>query len=646
LLERSLLAIRDDRAEGSMRQITLGDRLRYRFDNTISRGTVALIGWLFVLLAALVFASSLVVYATGVAPEAGGRRLGFLETLWLSLMRTIDPGGVGGDQGSWPFLLSMLAVTAGGILVFSTLIGVIFAGIDSKLDELRKGRSFVVEKGHTVVYGWSSEVFSVISELVVANESRPSACVAVLANKDKVEREDEIRDRVRKTKNTRVICRTGDPIDIDDLELVNPHEARSIIVLPPEGEDADSRVIKTILALTNNPNRRKEPYHIVSRMREPENLGVAQMVGGAEVELVPVDDLIARITAQTCRQSGLSVVYTDLLDFGGDEIYFRHEPRLVEIAFGEALTAYESCSVIGLRTGNGRIELNPPMETEITAEDALILIAEDDSAIALSENADPKVEAGAIRRPRPHREKPERTLILGWNERAPMMIAHLDRYVSSGSEVTVVTPEGAGLPTTFDELEHQAVNVRTGNTSDRRTLDALEVPAYDHVIVLSYSDGSDDADSRTLVSLLHLREIAEHSGRSFSIVSEMLDDRNRELAEIARADDFIVSDRLVSLMMCQVSENKEYAAVFEELIDPKGSELYLKPAEEYVKPGVPLSFYTIVEAARRRGEVAVGYRVKAEAGDSRKSYGVRLNPAKSQRIEFAEGDKVIVLAVS
>jgi ion channel POLLUX/CASTOR len=646
LLERSLLAIRDDRAEGSMRQITLGDRLRYRFDNTISRGTVALIGWLFVLLAALVFASSLVVYATGVAPEAGGRRLGFLETLWLSLMRTIDPGGVGGDQGSWPFLLSMLAVTAGGILVFSTLIGVIFAGIDSKLDELRKGRSFVVEKGHTVVYGWSSEVFSVISELVVANESRPSACIAVLADKDKVEMEDEIRDRVGKTKNTRVVCRTGDPIDIDDLERVNPHEARSIIVLPPEREDADSQVIKTILALTNNPNRRKEPYHIVSRMREPENLGVAQMVGGAEVELVPVDDLIARITAQTCRQSGLSVVYTDLLDFGGDEIYFRHEPRLVEIAFGEALTAYESCSVIGLRTGNGRIELNPPMETEITAEDALILIAEDDSAIALSENADPKVEAGAIRRPRPHREKPERTLILGWNERAPMMIAHLDRYVSPGSEVTVVTPEGAGLPTTFDELEHQAVNVRTGNTSDRRTLDTLEVPAYDHVIVLSYSDGSDDADSRTLVSLLHLREIAEHSGRSFSIVSEMLDDRNRELAEIARADDFIVSDRLVSLMMCQVSENKEYAAVFEELIDPKGSELYLKPAEEYVKPGVPLSFYTIVEAARRRGEVAVGYRVKAEAGDSRKSYGVRLNPAKSQRIEFAEGDKVIVLAVS
>src|ERR687897_1611504 len=426
-----------------MRKITLAERLRYRFDNTISRGTVALIGWLFVLLLALVLASSLVVYTTGVAPENGGRRPGFLETLWLSLMRTIDPGGVGGDKVNWPFLLSMLAVTVGGILVFSTLIGVIFTGIDSKLDELRKGRSFVVEKGHTVIYGWAPEIFSVIAELVAANESRTSACIAVLAEKDKVEMEDEIRERVGNTKNTRVVCRSGAPIDIDDLELVNPHDARSIIVLPPEGEDADSRVIKTILALTNNPNRRKEPYHIVSRMREPENLGVAQMVGGAEVELVPVDDLIARITAQTCRQSGLSVVYTDLLDFGGDEIYFDREPRLAGHTFGEALVSYEACAVIGLRKGDGRIELNPPMETEITAEDALILIAEDDSAIALSENADPKVDASAIRKPKPRREKPERTLILGWNDRAPKMIAHLDRYVPPGSEVTVVTPEGA-----------------------------------------------------------------------------------------------------------------------------------------------------------------------------------------------------------
>ncbi len=542
----------------------------------------------------------------------------------------------------------MLAVTATGILVFSTLIGVIFSGIDNKLAELRKGRSFVLEREHTIIFGWSSEIFSVVAELVAANESRVRACIAILAPKDRVEMEDEIRERVGKTKNTRVVCRTGDPIDIDDVEIVNPHDARSIIVLPPPGDEADSQVVKTILALTNNPNRRRRPYHIVSRIHEPENLSVARMVADGEAELVPVDDLLARITAQTCRQSGLSVVYTDLLNFGGDEIYFAHEPRLAGKTFGEALTSYNKCSVIGLRNKDGRIELNPPMDTAISSGDVVILIAEDDSAITLGEVADPEIEAGAIKEPKPRGQGPERTLILGWNTCAPTIIAKLDGYVPPGSEVTVVSHDTTDMPTYSDELRHQRVTFRVGNTTDRRMLEGLEVPSYDHVVVLSYSDelDSQEADSRTLITLLHLREIASQTSQSFSIVSEMLDDRNRQLAESTRADDFIVSDQLVSLLMAQISENKELWAVFEQLFDPEGSELYLKPTSEFVELDTPLSFYTAVEAARRRDEVAVGYRVKSEAANPQKAYGLHLNPDKSQRITFTEGDKMILLAES
>jgi hypothetical protein len=114
------------------RKVTLADRLRYRFDNTISKGTIALIGWLFLLLLALVLASTLFVYLTGMAPGAEDHKPGFFRTLWLGVMHTIDPGNVGGDAGSWAYLLTMLTVTAGGILVFSTLIGVIFTGIEQK----------------------------------------------------------------------------------------------------------------------------------------------------------------------------------------------------------------------------------------------------------------------------------------------------------------------------------------------------------------------------------------------------------------------------------------------------------------------------------------------------------------------------------
>ena len=124
----------------------------------------------------------------------------------------------------------------------------------------------------------------------------------------------------------------------------------------------------------------------------------------------------------------------------------------------------------------------------------------------------------------------------------------------------------------------------------------------------------------------------------------MLDDRNRELAEVTNADDFIVSDKLISLMLSQVSENAQLTDVFGTLFSSVGSEIYLRPAEVYVAAGARVDFYTVLEAARRRGETAIGFRVAADARLSSAGYGVRVNPDKTESISFAPGDKVIVLA--
>jgi hypothetical protein len=166
------------------------------------------------------------------------------------------------------------------------------------------------------------------------------------------------------------------------------------------------------------------------------------------------------------------------------------------------------------------------------------------------------------------------------------------------------------------------------------------------VIVLSYSDTLEEqqADARTLVTLLHLRDIASRSGQTFSVVSEMLDIRNRALAEVTQADDFIVSDKIISLMLSQVAENKQLNAVLADIFDPEGSEIYLKLASNYVAIGEPINFYTVVEAARQRGGVALGYRLRANANDPEKAYGVVVNPDKANPVTFSEWDRIIVLA--
>ena len=168
----------------------------------------------------------------------------------------------------------------------------------------------------------------------------------------------------------------------------------------------------------------------------------------------------------------------------------------------------------------------------------------------------------------------------------------------------------------------------------------------DHVIILAYSDTLDiqQADARTLVTLLHMRDIAEKGALGYSIVTEMLDIRNRNLAEVAQADDFIVSDKLVSLMLAQVSENSHLNAVFSDLFSPQGSEIYLKPVENYLIPGYPASFYTVVEAARRQGEVAIGYRLRSRARSAAHNYGVVINPDKSEKVSYTAQDQIIVIA--
>ena len=219
---------------------------------------------------------------------------------------------------------------------------------------------------------------------MAANENQKRAAVVILGDRDKVEMEDEIRERIGDTRTTRVICRSGNPADMDDLAIVNLPESRSIILLPPVGPEADTQTIKALLAITNSPNRRPEPYHVVTEIRDPKNLAVATMAAHGEAELVLVPDLLARVTVQTSRQAGLSVVYQELLDFGGDEIYFKAEPTLAGKRFGEVLGLYEDSSILGLCRADGTIQFNPPMDAEVGAGDQVIAISEDDDTVRLS----------------------------------------------------------------------------------------------------------------------------------------------------------------------------------------------------------------------------------------------------------------------
>jgi voltage-gated potassium channel Kch len=318
------------------------------------------------------------------------------------------------------------------------------------------------------------------------------------------------------------------------------------------------------------------------------------------------------------------------------------------LSFGEALGVFEEGALLGLADDDA-VQLNPPMERVIGAADKAVVVAKSRHGIRIRKGARDEVDAAAICNQQPAPASPRRVLMLGWNRRGPTIAHELARYMLAGSSLVIVADapqfaeEVARLQGAFADLD---VSHIVKDTTREATLKPLDVPSFDNIIVLGYTDNMSpqSADTRTLVTLLQLRRLSEAAGRPISVVSEMLDARNRALAEVTHADDFVVSNLLVSLMLAQASENRYIAAIFADLLDEEGTEVYVRPVTHYVAIDRPVNFYTIIEAARRRGEVAFGHRVALDRGGDRRKAGVIVNPPRHVLRTYAETDAVVVLA--
>jgi voltage-gated potassium channel Kch len=561
--------------------------------------------------------------------------------MWQSMLRVVDPGTMADDTG-WLSRLLALLVTITGLLLLSALIGIVATGIDQKIEQLRKGRSIVLETGHTVILGWSPRLFTIVSELVIANENHPGQAIAVLADRDKTEMEDEIKSRVGSLNGTRLVCRTGDPASPGDLELVSIDTARSIVVLGDDGPTGDADAVKIVLAARCEGDT-LDRVPVVAEMTEERTARALRDACRGRVLTVCSTHVVARVTAQSCRQSGLSLVVEELLNFDGDEIYMAPIPELSGHTFGEALLAFETSSVIGLKTSDGTITVNPPMATVIAEGDLVIAISEDDDTVTFTGMADGEV----IGRSSGMHLAPlvEDVLVVGWNRLGPEIFVELDQFVAPGSRAEILVDAGLVDPDKLDipPMSNFEVNF-TPTTEEAEDLAvAARERSFTSVIILGYRLGvtPDEADARTLLTLLLLEKGIQEGdhGHDPKVVAELLDAKDVELARITGADDFVVSDALSSLMMAQLSEHPDLAQVFEQLYTAEGSALHMQPASDFATAG-EVSYADIVATVRTHGKIAIGWR---QAPTATQRSTVVVNPAKSHRLTLTAEDHVIVV---
>ncbi|MEV1067754.1 NAD-binding lipoprotein [Streptomyces sp. NPDC050263] len=617
------------------------DRLRYRFDNTLARSTGRLVGWLAVTcLGIVVPASALMVWTDPAAPRSLSGRL---AAVWRVSGETLRLGAVTGAP-----LRMLLSVLLGlvALLYVSTLIGLITTGLTDRLTELRRGRSTVVETGHSVVLGWSEQVFTVVGELVAARADQRWGAVVVLADRDRTELEEALAAVLGPTGATRLICRSGSTADPEALGLVSPGAAHAVLVLPGAQPAGDAESVRTLLALRAVLGDKAGPA-VVACVRDERYRAAARLAAGPRGIVLESDRTAAGLIAHSALHPGLTPVLRELLDFDGDEFYLTAGHGLAGRRFGDVLLDCATAAVAGLVRADGTPLLNPPPQTVVAPGDSLVVVAPDEET-ARWEDCRDLVDPSLIAERGSDAGEPSRFLLLGWNRRAPHLVDQLRRSTRPGSVLHVVTdateqvqpPPPVPGPVPLPEprngqalADGLTVTFETADPTCPESLRGLDPASYDRVIVLGAE--TDRADDRTLVVLLILRSLAEEAGRAVPVVAELADERNRALAPLGPGSEAVVGGQLTGLLMAQVSQNRHLAGVFEELFTAGGGTLRLRPAHRYVLPDRPASFATIVAAARDLGECAIGHR--------RHDDGVRLNPAKAERRVWSREDDIVVV---
>ncbi len=633
-------------------------RMAYRFERFLNKGGSS------------IFKSLLIVFLSGFALIIAIRYLillifpemqylgDFGDHIWLIFLEMTSPGSMGRDTDS-PAFLKITTILAGftGVIILSMLIAFITSSINQLLYNFRKARGKVLEKGHTVILGWNDRVVDIIREIILANESEKRGCVVILAEHPKEEMEDLIAKRLPDTLTTEIIFTNGNSSNITELNRINITTAKSVIILAKCSEnasdeeklDSDVQAIKSIMAIKACQDSESDTP-VISEVFSEEKRKIIEYFDDDNMITLDTWTIMGKLMMQTSLTSGLQLVYNEMLSFDGGEVYFT-EGDWGDVNFFDLAFHFEDGIPLGIYNEEEGLVLRPPIDRKMKKEDEVIIFAEDDSTIDYKENQlyTPKDLNLVDKR----LEKTEKaTLILGWHSVADVIIDEAGEYLLENSRFDIMYHEpNDTMKSKVKQLQEDypdlRINLIDKNPMRREDLEEIDPSQYENLLILSQHpniSNADKVDSDTLIILLLLRGMVK--GKSApKIMTQVLNSENQQLINQTAVDDFIISNRLITMVLAQLSEEPKIKMFYDDIFSEDGSEIYIKPADLYFDSfPQKIRFADAMGIANKREEICLGIRKGDQMKDMDDNFGVRLNIPKDEAIEITENDFLVVLS--
>ena len=560
------------------------ERFAYWFDNRMASGSLGLIRFLIAasIILAVVVAALIVVF--GFQGEEGAA-----SVFWDSIATVINAWMPSFEDGGPGYLILMSLVAVAGVLFTSVLIGIVTSTIEEKIINLKKGNSRVLEQDHTVILGLYPGEYTLLRQLVLA-AAGDRACFVVANWSEREELETSIRENVEVPKNIRIVCRTANLTDPASLEKLSINTCRKVIVSPADGETTVKAVLAVAALGADVPI-----YAILDRDEYRFPTTIARQ---RKIFALNTSDILARIIAHSCTQTGLSATFREVFDFNGSEFYLLEMPEAAGLTFAELTCRLDRAVPAGI-CRDGHVIIDPPADTVIAKGEQILVFSEarnsacllDEGGAVFAQAVLPSAACAA-----------DEAVILGSNETLPIIVRELPENVRrvylAGSEIEEATVRAA-------EARSLCLETLDADIATEAGLETVCAKA-DHIVILNdHEKSEEDADLEAMFWLLRLRDLRERTGAKFNVTAELRSEADQTLVVDGDHTDFVITSSMAAMFLARLSENPELIDVFREILSNDGNELYLKNADALGMTGTH-DVRTLRAMALRRGYILLG----------------------------------------
>ena len=267
----------------------------------------------------------------------------YTETLWqgFRLFFVTEAFFSLDDKNTFLDYFFKFNITIFGILIFSSIIGIITNLISNRIEELRTGKTKIEEENHIIFFNFSRRLIPLLTELCKAYENEKQSFV-VVSNEEPLVVMEKIKNVIKIPKNITILARKGYAWQKSLLDKINLEKAKQVIILKPDINelfktemDCDVEVGKSVSSIIGSKEYNKKPCKIFSEFHN-EKSGLSHLMFSMDIwgkkigkvgndyvpELVSSQELKSDILSQCTNTPDLTEIYDNLFGYEGSEIYF------------------------------------------------------------------------------------------------------------------------------------------------------------------------------------------------------------------------------------------------------------------------------------------------------------------------------------